>query len=574
MMTMYLSGFPLAKTLRLGIALGTVSTLATALAQGADGGNAQAVDAWQAKAGGGPVPTLVPTESGTSRLEWTAGVTADSYEVKVETVNPALTAMQAGDYYRLQTQGDFRMKTTADAQAHFQFATTHANDVAVMNRPRQINNLQAGVTASQYQFAFGDVAPNFSSLGSALAARGGLGSYRFGDLSLQAYLGTVAESWEALEGGVLRNQFLRDTKGIKAEYAWSQALKLYATRQTGADREGSVTNPDLIAVLNPARISSRSAGFQFQEGNLSLSGEAARGWQQVRGQEGMAGGAELLDGAWRNDSLSLRGGWHRIDPRYASLSAMVQSGITEAYGAGDWTAASWLTLGIETRDSRSVPLLATNTLGTATRTLSDGLRLNFSFGENLPGLGLALSRNDARTRDPLGFLTRNLQTAGSFNYNRPGLSTSLGYGITNTRSAAAPTSDSDAETWQVGITRNFDDANDATPATWGIDVGFNGAHRTQHMAGNVDVRDVSYALSLNARRNGWGTLSLNLTQGLLTQAFGQPDLHQRGVQLEASRPLAEKSSLKLYYRDLRRNIGVLALAVREHVAGLQLTYQF
>jgi len=539
--------------------------------------NDQAAQAWQQNNLGGQTPQLVQQEDGGTRIEWKGGVTADVYTNNVTTANGSInTPFRSGTFYKGMVQSDLRgINAQAGTVNYFQFGATHTNDRAVLSLyPRQINNIQFGRSGTGYLVAAGDIAPNFSSLSSALGARGAIGQKQIGDNTVYAYGGVVAESWEALENTVTRNQFLRDVVGVKLENAYSQNLKLYATGQAGADRAGSITNPLLPPSILTAKLRAYSTGFQYAQGAYQLAGETAASGYQQNTQAGRNGRAHILDGGWRGEALALRAGYHAIDPEFASLSTMVSAGIKEAYVSGDWTAASWLTLGADLRNSKNTTLAVIGFPSQTTDTDSAAARANINFGPDLPGWGLSLNQNASESRDALANTSRNGQRAAMLNYASPNWTAGLGYGFGETRNSASPTMDSDTTSWQLTLGRSLSDADNTLPSSWSLNINFNAALQDQQLLSGISTRNLNYSLTFTGQRAGWGNLNLLLSSGLVTRPFGQADLKLRSAQLEAVHPFSPMSGIKLYLRDTRSNIGDPLLGYDESVAGVQYTHNF
>lgn len=537
--------------------------------------NDQAAQSWQQNNPGGQTPQIVRQEDGSTRIEWTGGVAADVYTNKITTSNSANTPLRSGDFYKAAIQSDLRGINPAGTVNYFQFGLTHSNDRAVLSLyPRQINNIQLGRSGQGYLMAVGDVAPNFSSLSSALGARGFIGQKQIGDTSISGYGGVVAESWEAVDNTVARNQFLRDVYGVKLENAFTQNLKIYATGQAGADRAGSITNPLWSASALAAKLHASSMGFQYAEGQFQLAGETAVSGYQQETQADRSGRASVLDAGWRGQAVALRAGYHDIDPGFTSLSLMAIAGVKEAYTGGDWTVASWLALGADLRNSKNSTLATIFTPSQATDTDSGAVRANINFGPNLPGWGLSLQKNGSKTRDALSNASRNEQNSVMLNYASPGWTAGLGHGLGNIRNEASSALDSDMTSWQFMLGRSLSDASNTSPASWSLNINLNAALQDQRLLSGTGTRNVNYTLTFAGQRAGWGNLNLVLTDGLTSRPTGQPDLKLRSAQLEAVHPFSQASSAKLYVRDTRSNIGDPLLGVDERVAGVQYTHSF
>lgn len=535
--------------------------------------NDHAAQSWQQDNLGGQAPLLVQQDDGSTRIEWSGGVTVDAYTNKVTTANGNMnTPLQSGTFYKGVIQSDLRGINPAGTVNYFQFGLTHTNDRSILSLyPRQINNIQLGRSGQGYLVAIGDIAPNFSSLSSALGARGFIGQKQIGDTTVSGYGGVVTESWEAFDNTVVRNQFLRDVYGVKLENSFTQNLKIYATGQAGTDRTGSITNPLLSAFALTEKLHASSMGFQYAEGQFQLAGETAVSGYQKDTQEGRSGRASILDAGWSGQAVALRAGYHDISPGFTSLSTMLVAGIKEAYTGADWTVAPWITLGADLRNSKNSTLA---TPSQTTDTDSGAVRANINFGPNLPGWSLGLQQDGSNTRDPWSSVSRNAQTSAALNYASPAWTAVLGHGLGKVRNDASSAMDSDVTSWQFMLGRSLSDAADASPASWLLNVNFNAALQDQRLLSGTGTRNVNYSLTFAGQRTGWGNLNLVLTEGSISRPDGQPDLKLRSAQLEGVHPFSQTNSAKIYLRDARSNIGDPLLGVDERVAGAQYTYSF
>ncbi len=536
--------------------------------------NDPVLQAWRLQNFGGPSPELVRQEDGSTRIVWNGNVTLDTYTNQIESASGSMnSAMLGGSFRKLVVQSDLRGIGADGRTTHFQLGWTASDDLAVLaSNTRQINNLQVGFSGQDYLLALGDVMPNYSNLGSALGLRGMVSQIKSGDVTVYAYAGLVAQSWEALGGQVPRQQYLRDVLGGKVEYQLLPALRIYATMQSGEDRAGSL--PAGVSFLPPLSIHSLSAGFQYQENSLQISGEYARGSSQAEGQARTDGNALLLDATWQLSKVVLRGGYHDLGPGFATLSGMAQAGVWETYLNADWTVAGWLTLGSDLRNSKNRTLASVFFPASTTRNDANTWRANMNFGPNLPGWGVSLKKTDGKQRDMLDQLTRNFQSNASLNYNSPSHSASVSYGSGESLNQAIPDYSSENTAWQFSLARNYSDATFTAAPEWNLSLSLSGGIQKQVMALGAATSNVNYSIGLNGQRQGWGNLQLGYSEGYATQPYGGPDMRQRGLQLEASRPLLTSATLKLYLRDNQRNIGDAVLAARESVSGVQLLTPF
>ena len=485
------------------------------------------------------------------------------------------SALVTGTFGKSVLNSDLRRISQSGEVSHFQFGLTNSNDRSVLSMyPRQINNLQIGHAGPGFLVAFGDVAPSYSSLSSMLGVRGGSGQYQLGKLTVNGYSGVVAESWEALEGEVLRNQFLRNVNGAKLEYAVDQTLKVYATGQSGVDKTGSISNPLVAVYSKPSYVRSHSAGFQYANPDWQLGGETAESHFEQESAASRAGRASLIDGTWRKGKVSMRAGYHEIDPKFVSLSAMVAAGITESYLGGDWTADDWITLSGDLRNTENATLASSTSASTITQIDSSAIRANINFGQKYPGWGLTLQSTDSVT-NMQGSLSRLRQDALNLSYASQFGNLNFGYSLGMSSSKASPSSDANTDNWNLGIGRNFSNAVGTSPPSWTLGVNLNAALQQQHpLAGGVGSRNASFALAFSGQRVGWGQFSLSIGNSMLSANSQTAALKQRELQFEASHPFSPTSAVKMYIRNSQRNVGNPTIGAIEHVAGIQLNYQF
>lgn len=533
------------------------------------------LQAWRQQNAGAPAPELVQQENGGTRIVWTGNLAVDAYATSVATAGGnVMSPLKSGRYAKVVLQSDLRGSGGGGETHYFQMGWTSSNDRSVLSQSaNQLNNLQIGRSGETFQVALGDVTPNYSSLSTALGARGVMGQVKLGEaVSVHAFSGVVAPSWEALSGKTPRYQFLRDVQGGKVEYQLLPSLKIYATSQMARDDEASLPAGSTFAL--PLSIHSSSGGFQFTQGDFQVAGEYAHGGSEAAGQTRTAGNALILDASWRLEKWSLRGGYHDLDPHFISLSGMVQPGIAESYLSADWSASHWLSLSGDVRNSRARTAATAFSPASTTETNAESLRANLNFGPNLPGWGASFQQNRSQMRNPQDQLTRNQQSNAALNFSSPKISASLGYGIGFSLNEAFPDYSSDNSSWQVNFGRNYSDATPSNPQTWNLGINFNGAVQKQEMGNGSATGNFNYGLGLNAQRDGWGSLQMSYSEGLNTQGNGQPDLKQRGLQLDATRSLNNNIALKLFLRDNKRNIGMPEQEARETVSGVQLASPF
>lgn len=533
--------------------------------------NEAASNAWQQSNVGASTPVLITQEDGSTKIEWHGGVTLDGYVNSMSSASGDFgSPLNNGQFFKAQIQSDLRGITPSGDVNYFQFGLTQTNDRSVLSLfPRQINNLQLGRSGAGYLIVAGDVAPNFSSLSSSLGLRGLIGQKQVDGTTVSGYAGVVVPSWEMLEGKVVRNQLLRDVQGIKLEQALSGNMKIYATGQHGVDRSDSA---DITGLLS-SEVSAESLGFQYMTESYQLSGEVATSHYNQEDEGSRSGFASILDADWRGKNLALRAGYHNLEADFVSLSQAAPPGIREVYAGSDWTAASWLTFGLDVRNSKNITRATQFAPSQLTDTDSGSLRANINFGENYPGWGVSLQESVSNSRDPQNLHARNQQSSVGVNYSASVWNTSLAYSLGKVRSEASPSFDGDTTTWQGAIGRSFSNADGLSAATWMINTNLSASIQEQDLFIGIETRTFTSSLSISAQRSGWGNLNMVLSNGFNTRP-AQSTLRMEAVQLDASCPIGTRGSIKLYLRDTRRNIDDVALETEEKVVGTQLTYDF
>jgi hypothetical protein len=537
--------------------------------------NEQVMQTWSQGNPGAAAPALTRDEKGNTRLEWKASLTSDVYTNDIESAAGQLTSpLRTGTFFKNSFNSDLRSIGKDNTVDYFQLGMTNSNDLAVLSQNRyQVNNLQFGRTGEGYSLAFGDIAPNFSSLSSSLGARGLYGQRQFGEITASGFTGLVAESWEALDGHVPRSQYLKDVHGLKIEKAFGSSLRTYVTGQGFSEREPTAATSQPL--LTPrGRSRSMSGGFQYQQDQFTLNGETANSQFEDGGASNRSGGASILDATWRGESLGLRGGYHDISSGFTSLSLGAQAGIREAYVGADWTAASWVTLSTDLRRSKNEVLASVFSPETHTDTDSASARANFTFGPEHPGWAFALQQAASRSLTSAGQSSRNRDFSSSLNYSTPAWNAGLVYGLGKVTSEASPTSDSLNDNWSINLSRIFSDAQADQPQTWNVNVTFSATAQKQRLVAGGQTGNTSYSLGLSGQRSGWGTFNFMLTGGETVQPLGGPNLRLIGFQLDAFYPFKDQNGIKFYLRNTRRNIDDPLLSASEKVAGLQLVYSF
>lgn len=534
--------------------------------------NEQVSQSWHQNNPNAPVPRVIASEDGTTKVQWTGSVTGDVYTNSVTSANGSTnTSLRDGTFHKVVVTSDIRRTKEDGAVDYFQIGLTETDDKAVLSQKSyQVNTLQLGHSEDVYSVSAGDITPNFSSLSSSLGARGIMGQRKIGQSSnLTGYVGTVSESWEALTASVPRNQFLRDTYGLKIEKEISPELKIYGTGQKGQDRKGSVTNASVSAYALAAQLSSVTGGLQYQTEEFQISGEVATGQSELDTQDENAGNGYIFDANWTNTNVSAHAGYHLLDADFATLSAMALPGITETYVGADWVAKPWLTVGADVRTTKSKTLQSIQP-----ETKNDSTTLRAVSNLDSTEWNLSLQNTESVTK-VLTNRNRVDESSASLNYTAQKWSGGLGYSLGKYRNSDNATADSDTKNWQFNlgnsISSNNGDAN--IPLIWSFDTMLGVTLQDQSLVSGNNIKNEMYSLTLSGQRAPWGKINVTLTSGVLKQPTGV-DLKTNGLQFEASHDFANTSTAKLYLQNTRRNINDPLLESTEQVLGAQYGYNF
>lgn len=563
--------------------------------------NEEVLRVWKQQSGS-TVDLTTPAE-GATKIEFHGDVNADLYHNDIET--PAgsgnlQSPLRSGTFYKLVTRGDLRATSDQGNVTYAQATVTNSNDRAVLPRySNQLSNFQVGQTSPSSQWTLGDVAVNYSQLSSNIGLRGVYGTKQFGSYTFSGHAGVVAETWEALadrdalDGLPARTRYLRDVYGLKLEKAFTPGLKAYVTAQSFDDRENSVRLGS-IALL-PANTRSVTTGLVYQEGQFNLTAETATNRFTEKDQDSRSGRASIIDGTYQLDAWRFRGGYHNVSASYVSVSQAAAPGIKESYIGADWTAASWLTVGAEYRDSSlttasytllpppSIPPLAPPPpiVGTTSNTKSLTSRASINFGPDLPGWGLSFQDTRTDMTDAMGNSNPSSNFLSTLNYSSQTWNSMISIGKGKVTSGLNPQADSTTDTLQFQFGRQFNDGTPETPASWNANASFTAGKQVQDLinSGN-STQTTNFGLTFAFQKTDSLQANASVIESITTQPLGGPDLKTTGLQLDASYPLPfpEKPGikapgvLKAYARDNKRNMGDPNLRVRETVVGAQISY--
>ena len=537
--------------------------------------NDQVIQSWQQSNPGGAGPALKRVEDGSTQIDWTGGVAVDVYNNNIwSAAGPTNTSQATGTFFKNSFTSDLRVIQKNKTVNYFQLGATQSNDLSVLSQSRyQINNLQLGRSGEGYLFMLGDVAPNFSSLSTALGLRGMFGQRQFNDITVYGFTGLVAESWEALDNKVPRTQYLKDVHGIKVEKMFGTSLKTYLTTQSSSEREPTTV---MAQMPTAARGKSRSltGGFQYQKDQFSVTGETAGSSYEDDGTSDRQGRAMVVDANWRGDGISFRGGYHDISTGYTSLSASAQPGVREAYAGTEWTAASWITVGSDLRRSRQSTRAVSGFESTFVDTYALSTRASVNFGPNYPGWTVAMQQAVSQSINSAEQRSKNSDFSSVLNYVSSTWNSGISIGNGKVVSEVSPGSDSFNDAWSFNLGRNFSNALPDLAASWNAAIKFTAGAQTQRLMAGGQTTNTSHTLAFIAKRAGWGSVNFLVTAGETTQPNGNANLRLRAFQLDATYNITPKNTLKIYVRNSHRNIDDALLASKENVAGLQVNINF
>jgi len=537
-----------------------------------------------AQASGAPAPRLAPDEDGATRIEWHGGATVDFYS-RSASGGATLTPYSGGHFHRIGMQSDLRGTASEGDVSWAQFALTQSDDPsAIMLGNSQINTLNVGRAGLGYRVAFGDVAVNHSSLGANLPLRGLLAQRYFGQTLVSASAGVIAESWEALADQGRRRMFLKNAYALKAESSFGQNLQAYATVQ-GYREDGDSVGANVLALV-PSSGSTATAGLNWREGRYYLQAEGGLSRYGEKGLDGHRDRALIVDGGWQGDKLGLRLGHHDLGRYYASLSGLAGAGIRETYANASWQAAQWMSLTGDVRRSENrmaappvppppptippTPVMPYTPFIGKTEAASLRAQINFP---SVPGLGLGLSAGESHGKSSGGASNRSQNQGATLSYAAMAWNASLGYQNSKQSNSVTAGSDSRTDTWSASYGRNWSDATDVVPASWTLNATATASTQRQHLETGATAALNTLNLVISGERQPWGRLSAILGGSRGHDATGG-GLRQYWYQLDAGRALGQRGGLRLYLRGTSSFQDRAAIAWRDRLAGIQLSYAF
>jgi hypothetical protein len=205
------------------------------------------------------------------------------------------------------------------------------------------------------------------------------------------------------------------------------------------------------------------------------------------------------------------------------------------------------------------------------KTDAANVRAQFTFPD-APGLGLALNAGESHGRSSGGASNRNANQGANLTYAQPAWNASLGY-QNSKQSGSLAGADSRSDTWTAAYGRNWSDASDVATASWTLGATVSASAQRQHLAGGATSTLNTLNVIVSGERSQWGRLAAVLGGSRGHDATGG-DLRQHWYQLEAGRALGQRGGVSLYVRAMSSFQDRAAIAYREKVAGVQLSYAF
>lgn len=530
--------------------------------------NNQVASTWAQAAPAAPVPEVVAESGGATRIEWKGGASLDFHHNKASGGN-TLNPYRSGDFFQLQAQGDLRKIAPDGSQSWLQFMATQSNERALQRVSTLVGLAQAGKSGPDYQVAVGDVAPNFSALGTYLGVRGLLGQKLAGDTLISATAGTLTPLWNDLWDHDERTQLLRHVVAAKVDTRLGATTRGFLTLQSYTDDRDSYDG--ILSYLMATRGHTGTVGLTHQQGRLALQGELGFSRWKQDSQPGENDWAFVIDGTWGGDTYNLQAGHHDLGLYYTSLSSQAAAGIRETYLGGNWQATGWLVLQGDLRRSRN-ELASGNGAANALTTDSAALSEIVTFGADWSGLTLSLSQSVSSGENPASGDSSNKAHAVMLGYAQQHWNGAIGFNQTwlSNDANAALDGRTDAVTLQLG--RSFMDTPDNP--TWNVSLQGSVGYQSQKLDAGGDNQTLQYGLGVGANRAGWGTLNATVTLGYVDPATGD-DLRNYGYALDATHPFkGDSGAFKLYARDNHTFKGNPLLVNRTRTVGAQLSLAF
>ncbi|MFT4241968.1 MAG: hypothetical protein QM569_06765 [Acidovorax sp.] len=556
-----------------------------ALAQhaAADDANAAVLQQWSQQTG--QSAAVVTGGEGGAQLEWHGTATLDVYGNSVSGAGGnALTPLRSGSFDRLTVGGDLRSVGADGDTRYVQVVGMQSNDRSVLSRyTPQVQSFQAGLAGQRYLVSAGDVVASFSSLGASIGLRGFTGTQQIDRLALTGFAGTVADSWESLSNARTRNgtparfTYLRDVYGVKAGFQATPEWQLFSTLQSRRDRQGSIQPGTGAALGDAAGATSATFGARYQtqwaaDTTLAASAEWGRSREDnLRTGASAMDNAVLIDANARIGALGLRGGFHQLDPRWASLGQAVPGGVRESYAGADWQISPEWQAGVDLRDAVNQPVFAGLVMP---RQALDMLSTRLSWSpSSWPGWSLSWMDTRSRTTDATGARADNESWQLTASRWVAPWSASLTAGRSQLRAGGAQAvGDSRSTLWMGSLGRSWDNATAEQPASFTFHLQATLGTQNLLMAQLASNRARTAGLSATFSGTAWGQLGTNVQWQAIDPGSAGARLYTRQWTLDYTRQFSAQWSAKAYWRDVQYNKGSVLAFQRERVLGLQVNY--
>lgn len=529
--------------------------------------NGQVLDQYQ-QAAGGQQAQLVREADGSTRIAWTGSVTLDYYSSH-SSGGSLLTPVTGGNHARVIAQGDVRGQSADGDVSYFQFANSNSNDPMVQSYPNLVQHLQGGRVGPGYQIIGGDIAAQFSTLGTNVGLRGLFGARQFGSTTVSATAGVLGDSWESVAGSAPRPRPLRNAYASKVDHAISQSWTAFVTAQ-GYDDAANSADESGFGMLPETSGQATTLGLAYRQGTLSIAGElGVSRWNDGLQQSQWDAGAGVVDATWEaSPTLGLRFGHHDLGRYYTSLSAMAVPGIRESYGGVNWSATPWFSLNGDLRRAKN------RWAATGIAEHSDMATVAASaFIPQMQSLSFTLQASQSQGENPGG--TRN--DSGGYSAGTRYTASLWQAGLTASRSRIdnddMPGFNGDTDGINIDAGLLLGDATAATPGVWSANLNLGLGLQDNDLDAGVRTSGFSVNAGVSVQHARWGSMLAAYTYNITGQPSGL-DLKTHGVQLEASRTVMKTGLLKFYFRSNRRIDEAGVLDYRDETAGLQLVLAY
>ena len=269
--------------------------------------------------------------------------------------------------------------------------------------------------------------------------------------------------------------------------------------------------------------------------------------------------------------MSLKTGYHNLDPGFATLSAAAIPGVEEVYGGANWVAKKWMTLGVDANTSKNKTLALPFTPSQTTETHAQTARANFKLHPETPDWSFSLQKNNSETTSTANPGTsKNVQSSAGVRYDSPVWAAALNYLVGELRNEMSPTLDSDTTNWQFNLSRPFKNFTD-----WNISAVLSYGVQDQHLlTSSSSTVTTTRSLTVSGEHPDVVSFSATISDGTTSRPDGLSDLDVLSKQLDVSHPFSKTSLAKLFYRTTESNLSDPLLGVEEQTTGIEYTYAF